>query len=194
MTTTALLSELDAVNIALGCVGQPAVSSLTSSGNAAVADAKRVLDEVSREVQELGWGFNTEQDYPLLRAVDGTITAPANTLKLFETQPSTTVNQPVLRGLRVYDKLNHTYVWTKDLRVTITLLLDWADLPQAARSYIAIRAARRFQTRTFGSDTKHKFSEGDEYMAKAALEAAEGETERHNMVTDSYSCYAVIER
>lgn len=192
-TTTALTSELEAINIMLDCIGEAPVSSLATSGLEDVAKARACLDEISREVQQKDWGFNYEVDYPLLRAVDGTITVPSNTLEVSLTEPRTDMDI-TLRGTRLYDKKNHTFTFTDDIDVNIKFLLEWSDLPQAARNYIAIRAARVFQGRSFGSDTKHKFSEDQEFMALTNLKNTNGRQENYNMLSGSYSAFSVIER
>lgn len=193
MTTITLTSELEAVNIMLDCIGEAPVSSLATSGLEDVAKARATLDEVSREVQQSGWHFNSEEDYPLIRDGSGNITVPTNTLQIKETYRSSDIDI-ALRGQRVYDRKGHTYVFTKDLTVDIVFLLDWEELPQPARNYIAIRAARRFQTRSFGSESKHKFSQEDEQAAWVNLQDTEGETAGHNILTGSYSVYQIIER
>lgn len=48
----------------------------------------------------------------------------------------------VRRGNRLYNLTDHTYEFTGDIEVTVVYSLDWNDLPEYARIYIAARAAR----------------------------------------------------
>uniref|UniRef100_UPI0040473467 hypothetical protein n=1 Tax=Shewanella sp. TaxID=50422 RepID=UPI0040473467 len=52
-------SKLDAVNTMLSSIGEAPVSSL-SSGLIEAEIAETILDTIDREVQSMGWHFNTE--------------------------------------------------------------------------------------------------------------------------------------
>jgi hypothetical protein len=183
---SALMTELEAVNMCLAAIGESPVNTLSNTGLADVASARAKLLEFSRTVQSTGWAFNTEAKFPLIRAADGTITAPANTLKA-SVDRSMSDAQFSLRGQKVYDKANHTYIFTEDLKVTAVFFLDWDELPQTARQYIAICASRSFQGNNLSSDTLDKLTEDDELKALIALKDAEGDDGQYNMFTDSYS-------
>lgn len=183
---TAFMTELEAVNMCLAAIGESPVNTLISTGLADVASARAKLTEFSRTIQSTGWAFNTELNYPLMRGSDGTITAPLNTLSI-STDANVTDALISQRGQNIYDKKNHTYIFTNDLKVNIILFLDWDELPQTARQYIAISAARSFQGTNLSSDTLDKLTEEDETMALVALKDAEGDNGDYNMFTDSYS-------
>jgi hypothetical protein len=193
MTTPTLTTELEAINTMLDGIGESPITSLEVSGLVEVAKAKALLNEVSIAVQTTGWHFNSEQKYPLVRDLDGYITIPQNVLQVdtAEEQGDIDVTQ---RGTRLYDKKNHTYVFTKDLSVDIVFYLPWDELPQAARRYIMIRAARVFQTRELGSDVLHSFSDADESLAWADLKSAEGSTGDYNMFNGSWSVASILDR
>jgi len=183
---SALMTELEAVNMCLAAIGESPVNTLSNTGLADVASARAKLLEFSRTVQSTGWAFNTEEQFPLSRAPDGTITAPLNALKVSIDRAISSA-QVALRGQKLYDKVNHTYTFTQDLKATVVFFLDWAELPQAARQYIAICASRSFQGNNLSSDTLDKLTEDDEVKALIALKDAEGDDGQYNMFTDSYS-------
>lgn len=191
MTSTAMTSELEAVNTLLASIGESSINTLAVSGLADVAAARSTLDEISRQVQEKGWHFNTEDEYPLVRNDQGFIQFPSDFLKLISTSAGKTVIQ---RGTRLYDKQAHSYTFSKDLTGTVVLCLPWDELPQAARHFIMIRAARIFQARWLGSDTQFRFSAAEETSAEEALQDAEGETGKYNMFNDSYAVTSILER
>ena len=58
-------------------------------------------------------------------------------------------------------------MFTEDLKVSITFLLDFTELPEQFRNYITIRAARRFGVRFLGSREIEAFTLRDEIEAKA---------------------------
>lgn len=193
MTTITLTSELDAINTMLSCIGEAPVNSIEVSGLADVDMAKAVLNEISRSVQASGWHFNQETDFPLPRNVSGEITVPSNTLNVDTTKRFDDYDV-VQRGTRLYNKTTRSFVFDKDIEVDLTLLIEWAELPEAARQYIMTRAARVFQARQLGSDTQHRFSEADEAVALANFKDAEGSTGDYNMLNSSWSVGQVLDR
>ena len=77
--------------------------------------------------------------------------------------------------------------------VNITWFLEFTELPETARRYITIRAARIFQDRMLASETLHTFHQVDELTALSALKEHEGDTRDHS-IFDNYSTYRVIDR
>jgi hypothetical protein len=193
MSTVALTTELEAINSMLDAAGESPVSSLESSGLADVAEAKKLLDEQSRLIQSPGWAFNTEYNYPITPDTEGLISLPTNTLKV--DADNTYWNLDVVqRGLRLYDRKNHTYSFTDTFTGTFVFLLDFSELPQAARHYIMVKAARIYQARVLGSDTLHRFSEAEEMEALVAFKDAEGDSGDHNMLSGSWSVANILVR
>lgn len=188
-----LTTELEAVNTMLDCIGESPISTLEVTGLADAAKAKATLAEVSRKVQEKGWHFNSETEYPLTRDTDGYITLPTNVLKV-DTTAEFNDYDVAQRGSRLYWKDDHTYVFDKDLEADIVFYLPWTELPQAARSYIEIRAARVFQGRQLGSETQFKFSAQEEADALAAMVSAEADNSDYNMFNGSWSVANILNR
>ena len=164
-----LTTELNAVNTILGVAGQSPVNSLDDSNSVDVATARNILDETSRDVQTQGWHFNTEFGVELTRDSDDEINLAANILQI-DVEPNCHWDiDPIQRGNRLYDVKNRAYKFKKNLKAEVVYFLSFTEIPQAARHYIAIKAARLFQDRQVGSKTKHDFTEQDEARAKARL-------------------------
>ena len=53
--------ELSAINDMLAAIGESPVNSLEGDPNADVANCRRILNQVNREVQGRGWTFNIEE-------------------------------------------------------------------------------------------------------------------------------------
>jgi hypothetical protein len=186
------LSELDAVNLMLATIGSSPVSSLSGSSNLHIAMAQQFLHDVSREVQTVGWHFNYEEDYPLPLNGLGEIQCPTNTLSLAIGKDFYNVDA-VRRGNRLYDRKNHTYTFTEAIKADITFFLAWTDVPQPARQYITIQAARRFQRRVQGDEVIEKLTAVEEALAKAQLEDYEATVRDYNL-GDSYDVMRILER
>lgn len=191
MSTTALLTELEALNLMLTAADEDPVQTISLPGHLPLSLAKAVLNDTSRTVQTLGWAFNTEHEFPLTRDFHGLIKLSPNVLSFDVDDHYTDVNA-VQRGSILYDRKNHTGIFTHDLTGTVILLLPWDELPQAARYYIAISAARTFQGRMNTGPESYKYSEADEQKALLVLQSFEADVADANFLTDSMSCASVL--
>jgi hypothetical protein len=194
MTITTPTTELEAVNAMLAAIGEAPINSLSQSGLVDAAIAQTILGQVSREVQSRGWQFNSEREYPLPAAVDGTVPLPTNTLQVSVASSQKSQFDLAWRAGKLYDRIAHTFVIGQTIKVDITFLLTFEDMPEAARWYVTMRAARQFISKTVGSDSLVGFELRDESDALAVLKEAEGETADHNILTGNYSVYRSLDR
>jgi hypothetical protein len=170
---TTPLTELEAVNIILINDGESPVSSLDEEGFSEAATAYNTLREISRTVQDSGWAFNT--DYRRMLTPDSfssEIILPLDTLWV---RPTYTCAGRALveRNRKLYDLETHSYAFSTSIYVDLCQMLDFVELPSAARYYIALRAARTYQARSTGSAATNAFTAQDEKDAKAALKRAD---------------------
>jgi hypothetical protein len=178
--TTNATQELPAVNEILASVGQAPVTTLDQT-NPDVAIAYDTLTQVSREVQAEGWSFNTEYDYPATTDTNKEYAIPSNMLQvdLSESTPTSRVangsKNVIRRGGKLYDKYNHTYEITSeasaDIKLDITWLFDWVDLPIPIQDYIVSRAAVIVSSRIVGDGGQYQMLQQKEAYTRAmALE------------------------
>ena len=106
MATLVPTSKLDAVNSILLGIGEAPVNTL-GSGLQEAEIAEVTLNNINREVQTLGWHFNTEVRYSLGKNSDGIINLPSNCLKV-----------DVTSVLRDYDTENYMI----ELKIHLSLL------------------------------------------------------------------------
>ena len=176
------MTELDAVNVMLMSIGQAPVNTLTVPGIKDVSFAQLTLHNTSRNVQTRGWWFNRESDFPLaVEAATGHILFPANTLSC---DPMDRNRDLVERGRKFYDKDNHTFLFTGEqpLKCDVVWFLTFDELPQAARNYIATRAARLFQANNVGSQILYQFTKEEEQMAEVEIKRADLRADQSNML------------
>jgi len=169
-----LTTKLNAVNTMLGYIAEAPVNTIadTTAIPPSAAIAKGVLDEVSREVQQTGWHFNTARDYTLTANASDNFVLPDNVLQVDAEDNTYDVVQ---RGDTLFDRKNYTDVFSNEtLKVNITFLLDFEELPEQARRYITLKSARMFANRLVGSREIESLIFRDEIQAKAAMEEAEG--------------------
>jgi len=176
------MTELEAVNTMLQVIGEQPVNSLTTSGLTEATLARQTLHRVSRQVQNMGLHCNTEEEYPLAPLESGEVHVPSNTLSM---DPTDTSLDYILRGTRVYDRENHTYIFDSSIDVDIKFFLEFEELPQVVRDYIVIRAAREFLADVIGSvDNDQKYLER-EAKALAAMTREELMNRDDNMLSSS---------
>ena len=138
-------SELEAINTILSVIGESPISSLSEVSSVADAvTAQSILSEVSRQVQTKGWHFNTEKDFELTPdTYNKEILVPTNALRV-DSMGDDREMDVVQRGNKLYDRKKHTFQFDKSIKCDLVVLLPFDQLPQAARHYITIKAARIF--------------------------------------------------
>ena len=184
-------TELEAINTMLSTIGESPVNAVEDTGNVDVVIARQILQSVSREVQARGWHFNTEKNYTITPDSEGYLVLPNTVLKVDTVYPDCS-KDVVVRGSRLYDRENHTYVFTDVFKVDMTILLTFDELPEVARNYVTIRASRIFQERVVGSDTLHAFNSQDEARAMVSLMEYEADTADLNILSGNYSVYRIL--
>lgn len=184
-------SKLDAVNTMLSSIGEAPVSSL-SSGLIEAEIAESILNTIDREVQSMGWHFNTELNKSFAKTPAGEILLPADILRADSTLKANAPNL-VQRGLKMYDRAKHTFNIGTDAALDIVVQLVFDDLPEVAKRYIVLRATRIFQDRVVGSNTLHEFQQKDEMEALVQLKDFDKAADDHN-IFDNYDTFSIIDR
>lgn len=190
-------SELEAVNLMLSTIGESPVSSLDQSGQVDAVIARQTLGETSIDVQSRGWRFNTDKAYPLARqaAAPYEIPVPANAARVTPAGPDAQRDLTVRAG-KLWDRRAHSFGFPDvlEIRADVVWLLPFEDLPQAARRFIAVRAARVFQDRVVGSTALHGFTEADEARAEAGLRKFEAKTARRTVLSGGHAVARILVR
>ena len=142
-------TELSAVNSILGSIGQSPITAinLTNLQNPEIALVHNILMEVTKDVQNEGWHFNQEEHYKQSPDGNGNFLIPNNYLR-FDVHEGLydKTKDVVKRNGKLYDKVEHTDVFTSDLYFDITYLFDFEDIPSAIQRYIIARASVRAAT------------------------------------------------
>lgn len=204
----AATTELEALNTMLSVIGEQPVAS-TASTQADVVMALDILETVAREISALPWRFNTEYKYAL--SATGTVTEDGASRNYYAF-PATLAGWSLSRtsAQRLLDVVVRE---SRDASISPAILifadrinardgLDTSDnddllhidpmwwvtfenMPQAAKRYITIAAARRFQRASVGSSTLDRFSELDEINAYLALKREEGIKQDFNLFANA---------
>ncbi len=165
--TYAVSTELDAVNQILSSVGQAPVTTLNLQ-NPEVSIPINTLREVSRMVQLEGWSFNVERKVTMKPdSVTKKIGYPSNILSMDANETHRGKYDIVRREGFVYDRYNHTYEFTEDLKVDVTYYFDFQHLPPAIQAYITARAARMCAVKMIGDAALNQMLMEQEQLTRA---------------------------
>lgn len=183
MALMAPQTDLEAVNKMLGSIGQAPVNTLDVTGVGDAAKAKQQLLDTARDVQAVGWSWNTDYAFQLTpEEASGAILLPDGTLDVDASDATLSISvrrHPEENVLALYDGDNHTFDFSatysaaSPLEVDIIWGFDFNDLPQAARTYIATAAARRFQAQIVSSPILDRYNAEDEDRAFTLLQRYE---------------------
>ena len=167
-------TRLQAINTMLSTVGEPPINSL-SAQRADSLIAQNILDEISREVLTYGWQFNTDENVEMSpEETTGYIYISDKVVRV-DMETSYSNYDVVLRGNKLYNRKTNSDVFYETIKVIQVYLMEFDEMPEVAKRYITIRAARVFQDRMVGSEKSHTFTLRDEMTALAALTEYENE-------------------
>lgn len=171
MTTT-----LECLNHVLSVIGEDPVTSSDSTHPSVISTLTQV-NRVNKELQSLGWWFNTEWNLKLIPNELGQIIIPSTTLYIELTNPR---QKYVRRGGKLYDPINHTFIIDADVYVNLVLLLDIGDLPETAASYVMHKTAYDFYVSDDGDEAKSTRLEKETIRAWARLQSESLQVEAVN--------------
>ena len=175
MTERALkhMTDIQAVNMMLTTIGEQPIKNLND--NAGLQDAsiaQDILHSTSRQVQSKGWIFNTDLQVTKTPNGKGKFVVEPNILRVDSTSKKRSTTEDIVeRAGFLYDRENNTDVFASDATVVVDEItfLPFNSLPEVARRYIAVKAARIFHDRIVGSGELHRFFQEDELTAWAEL-------------------------
>ena len=170
------LTAQEVVRLALDSLGEKQVAVAVSF------QAEDMVLQTSRKLQMENWSFNTDYSFKLLKDNNGYIYVPSTALRV-EVNPFDYPGYEITqRGDRLYERRNNTYVFTQDIVADVTHALDWTELPEHARQYIATKAGRELQQATIGAGDLDQINRGMELEARSAFLELETTLSSHNML------------
>lgn len=174
-----LTPTLEAINEILAELNEAPVNSISASSSLIVRQAEDTLERTSRRIQSEGWAFNIEYDVELPLVIDELI-VPGNAAWVhvpgtFSTGGGQTFTRYTTRGNKLYDRREHTtHAFDKTLKATVCYLRDFEDLPEVAKSYITIHAARVLIDRIRPNPVTHTQMLHRELIRRGDLQEQEG--------------------
>ena len=182
-------TELSAVNSILGSIGQAPITSLQASGgidplaNPEISFVKNLLDEVSKDVQTIGWTFNSEYKVKKSPDAQGNYVVPSNAIlyDISNGQIDRSTNV-VKRDGKLFDTINQTDVFSGEYYFDIVTLYPFQDVPPAIQRYIIARASMRAATQLVSNADLVKLLQVEEEQARANAMEFETQQGDHNFM------------
>lgn len=184
------LTKLKAINIMLRRIQQQPVNSLESAGTDGEL-AESVLEDLNSEVQGRGWDFNTERGLELSPDINGNIIPPENALRIDAVDESIKI---VTRDGKLYDKENHTDVFTDVLKVDLVWCFNFEDLPEYAKWFVTSSAALEFQQDVIGDTTLNSYLTRKQQQSYAEMIASDLEQGDYNIFNDPETAAMLLNR
>ena len=168
-TQIATDTELSAVNSILGSIGQSPITTLNYE-NPEISFIYNILSEVTKDVLNEGWHFNTEEHVKVSPDASGFITIPNDYLRYDLNDGQADRHMDVVkRNGKLYDLVNHTDVFDHDVELDIVYLYSFTDIPSVFQRYIIARASTRAATQLVSNSELVKLLQGQEGLARASL-------------------------
>ncbi len=202
-----LTSELEAINIMLAATATAPISSLPGNGNdtADALLAQNTLNLVRKEVCTRGWHWNTDQDVPFLpNAVTSLVQVPPSTIsadgsrgtrfkpRLRHPRKDLTVRFEADGSKVMYDRELRTKIFTETLFLDLTFIYEFDKIPEQARRFIMMKAARLFKGQVDDEPTRNaSIEEQDAWLDLNRLEEESGE---YNILTGSFGVRRITAR
>jgi hypothetical protein len=175
-------TELECINIMLAAIGEAPINSLLGTLPVDARIAQSTLTEVNKSVQSEGWSFNTETDVTLTRDGSNHVNLPADVLRVDANIHQHPTIDPLQRGLKLYDRQNNKYDFDEDLICTVVYFRDFNEIPEPARYYMNIKAARIFVDRLVSDQGLRTYTQEDEVRARSILMETDLANGDHNML------------
>ncbi len=178
----AATTELQCINIMLAAIGEAPINSLVGLLPADAVTAQSTLLEANKSIQSEGWSFNTEIDVTFTRDGSNQINLPTNILRIDANVNHHPTIDPIQRGTKLYDRQNNKYEFDEDLICTVVYFREFDEIPEPARHYINIQAARKFVDRIVSDQALRTYTQQDEQRARAILMETDLSNGDHNIL------------
>ena len=168
------ITRLEAINRVLNAVGETPVNTIDTSESVEVAIINDMIDYTSRNLQSVGYDFNTIDALILTPDVrDNRIVYPDN---LIYVESADIV--VAKRGIYLYNVTDRTYEFTAPVTLEAIEALDFEDLPHHFKIYVEAKVSKEYQERYLGDNVLAE--ELSQKVSEAHLEVMRYDVNRGN--------------
>lgn len=155
-------TRVDAINEMLTLIGVNTIASLDDPLRQDVIAAEQTLDESLKMLAVQNSFYNTFEDVTLDTDVNGFIYISDDIYNV--ELKGDGVTKALIKGDRVYNHTDKTFVWDGPQEFEVQYYLDFADLPEVVMRYIIHAAARKLYLKLFGPSQHLQYLVGEEKM------------------------------
>ena len=207
-TPIATDTELSAVNSILGSIGQSPITQLKNTTGALISTNPEIsyiynlLVEVTKDVLNEGWHFNTEEHIEITPDANKNIVIPTNMLR-YDIHDGQIFrdSEVVKREGKLYNKSDHTFEFSAPVFIDATYLYDFEDIPSVFQRYIISKASTRAATQLVGDVNLARLLQTQEAQNRANVmeyDTQQGDPSffgfRENQGYDAYQPYKALIR
>ena len=172
-------TQLDAVNVIIGSIGESPVNSIENPTNVDVINAISILNRLNRSEQSRGWSFNILKSFTLNPDYFSKKIAWSDSFLRIKGTDGT---RYVKRGAYLFNFDKQTDIFPSAITVECIQLVPFDEMPEPMRQYITAEAAQDFQMRYLGDDTLAQSLAVETHKAWSALQEYEIEMNNPNML------------
>ena len=199
-STIAIDTELSAVNSILGAIGQSSVTVLNFD-NPETQFIYNILEESIKDVLNEGWHFNTEEHIEVSPDSNGYLNIPSSYLRYDINNAEDKTMDVVKRNGRLYDKVQHTDIFTDKVYLDVVYLYSFEDIPSVFQRYIIAKASTRAATQLITNPNLVQLLQTQEALTRASVIEYECNQGDHSMMGfphestyNSYKPYKALHR
>ena len=199
-STIAIDTELSAVNSILSAIGQSSITDLNFN-NPETQFIYNLLEETIKDVLNEGWHFNSEEHIEVTPDTSGHINIPTSYLRYDLNGAEDKSMDLVRRNGRLYDKVNHTDIFTDNVYLDVVYLYTFTDIPSVFQRYIIAKASSRAAAQMVTNPNLVQLLQTQEALTRASVIEYECEQGDHSMMGfphestyNSYKPYKALNR
>jgi hypothetical protein len=172
----------EGINMLLASIGEAPITDDDQALNAdALSDvgmARNTILTMNKTMQEEGWWFNKEVDYPLVPNENNKIPIGDNILSVVDTKY-------VVKDHKLWDIQNKTFDFTTTIKTTVVFLIDFDDLPNVMADVIVRESQAEFYNNVFGDTQQLQVIRQNAQRAQVALQKFQLKHKKANLISGS---------
>lgn len=172
----------EGINKMLKSIGEMPVTDdeqvIEADSTSDIGMARDTLLDTSKIIQQQGYWFNTELQYPLVPTIDGYIAIGDSILAVNSTKY-------IIKDHKLYDVSNRTFIFDSKVLIDVIFETPFDDLPFVAADYITSEATISFYNDIQGDTQELRVLESVASRRQVALQKAEYKNKRANLIRNT---------
>lgn len=172
----------EGINTLLNSIGEIPITDNTQAQAAdATSDvgiARDTLLRVSRAIQEEGWWFNKELEYPLVPNTGGYIAISDSILGIYD-------DELIIKDHKLYSTSDRSYIFESTQSIDVVFNISFDDLPFVVSNFITSKAAVQFYSNILGDTQELATLQTTAGEAAIAFQKAQLKHRKANLMSGS---------